>query len=466
MSHDKQEYNIQTIRQLLREGFTQDELRRACIDSLALRPVVDNLDVNTSINDVADVVVNYCRRQRLFDDLLEVIKGQNPGQYAYFEDELYAMGQPQPTCPSSLGPNRIYRIISKDSGKCLDVQARSMADGANVQQYGCHNLDNQMWRLVQAGDGFWHIMAVHSGKCLEVENQGTGDKVNVRQKQFDGRDNQKWELVDAGDGTCRIVVKHSGKCLEVAGASADDGANVQQHRCHDGNNQTWRFEPVAESVLSTRQSLFPEWSQYSMEVIKKLAFDKRCPPLRVFISSTSRDLGDERQAVKRAVELCGCHLLLAEDAHMIVGKGRPDQIDYWLRDIDVLILLVSVRHGELNPSKLSRTEEEVRKAVSLSKCIIPYYIAKEIPACIESDEKKKKRLKKFTSWLTSLENQQPPQYPETVLDLAMRVARDIGALQSDRRVEAIRYVLLDAARKRIEREEQERRDSYEDGFVG
>src|SRR5205809_466009 len=91
------------------------------------------------------------------------------------------------------------------------------------------------------------------------------------------------------------------------------------------------------------------------EIIRAGDFKIRCPPLRVFISSTFKDLKEERQAVKKVLNLCGCVPVTAEDAEMRPGKGLVAQIRYWLSDIDLLILLVWERYGELSPSKLSWT---------------------------------------------------------------------------------------------------------------
>ena len=37
------------------------------------------------------------------------------------------------------------RIIARHSGKCLDVYAASLEDGASVIQWQCHGGQNQSW---------------------------------------------------------------------------------------------------------------------------------------------------------------------------------------------------------------------------------------------------------------------------------------------------------------------------------
>ena len=61
-----------------------------------------------------------------------------------------------------------YQVIAKHSGKCLDVSAASLVNGANVQQWACNGGDNQRWKLVSMGDGYNELVAKHSGKCADV----------------------------------------------------------------------------------------------------------------------------------------------------------------------------------------------------------------------------------------------------------------------------------------------------------
>lgn len=42
---------------------------------------------------------------------------------------------------------RTVHIVSKNSGKCLDVAGVDKNNGANVQQWDCHSGDNQRWQL-------------------------------------------------------------------------------------------------------------------------------------------------------------------------------------------------------------------------------------------------------------------------------------------------------------------------------
>jgi len=210
-----------------------------------------------------------------------------------------------------------------------------------------------------------------------------------------------------------------------------------------------------------------------LEIIKHLqeeALKSRSQPIKIFVSSTFMDLKKERQVVKSTINLCGCLPRLAEDADMQPGRNLGDQISYWLRDIDILVLLIAERYGELSASQVSWTETEVRKAVDQQITVFPYLVTKKIPFGMELDPDKRDRLKRFTEYLKHIPNQQPPQRTKNTNELAVRVARDISGFQSDRRITNIMNRLLLVMQKENEEEanirQQREQESYFDSFVG
>ena len=153
-------------------------------------------------------------------------------------------------------------VVSRHSGKCLDVANAALLGGANVQQYACSGSvpgyvgyydekPNQQWILnpsyPELGSTF-SLISLNSGLCLDVAAGSREDGANVQQYacQRLGRDqHQQWRFtyvstttptVDSGYELRNV---NSGKCLDVAEASLVDGGNVQQFTCHGGRNQWW-----------------------------------------------------------------------------------------------------------------------------------------------------------------------------------------------------------------------------------
>lgn len=135
-----------------------------------------------------------------------------------------------------------YNIISRSSGKGLDVADNSTSNNANVQQYDVNNGggDNQRWEFDLLNDGYYAIKAKHSGLCLTQSNSSP----NVLQLNCNNWNRQQWQLTDIGDGFFTLRNKFSNEFLQVKNNSTNNGANIQVGSSNGNFNQQWRFEQV------------------------------------------------------------------------------------------------------------------------------------------------------------------------------------------------------------------------------
>ncbi|HLL65509.1 MAG TPA: RICIN domain-containing protein [Micromonosporaceae bacterium] len=136
------------------------------------------------------------------------------------------------------------QLVSRHSGRCADVVDGSLADTAEVAQWGCWNGPNQQWEVRDAGGGFVRLVARHSGLCLDVANASAAEGAPAIQYTCGAGTNQQWQFVDAGGGYSRIVARHSGKCLDVSNASQQDNARLVQYTCTGAANQQWQRRQV------------------------------------------------------------------------------------------------------------------------------------------------------------------------------------------------------------------------------
>ena len=149
-----------------------------------------------------------------------------------------------PTDPSGI-PTGWVNVVSKLSGKCLDVSGISYNPGARMQQWGCWGGENQKFQFTPVPGGYT-ITAKHSNMQLDVAG-GPGvvwDSVPIIQYPFWGGSNEVFNLQPTGDGSFNIVASHSGKCFDVVNLSTQDGAKIQQYGCWGGENQKWSFVPA------------------------------------------------------------------------------------------------------------------------------------------------------------------------------------------------------------------------------
>ncbi|MBB4912808.1 ThuA domain-containing protein [Actinophytocola algeriensis] len=118
--------------------------------------------------------------------------------------------------------------IVGSSGKCVDVNGASTADGAKIQLWTCNSGTNQQWTR----DG-GTLRAL--GKCMTVAGGGTADGALVQSSACNGGAAQNWTPQAGGS----LVNPGSGKCLDANGAGSADGTQLIIWTCHGGANQRW-----------------------------------------------------------------------------------------------------------------------------------------------------------------------------------------------------------------------------------
>lgn len=193
--------------------------------------------------------------------------GANVYQWSYVgqDNQLWRLEDPSKTC-HTMKKDKYYHIISKNSDKALAVTDGSKDAGANVVQWSADSGAHDNWTFLEAGNGFYKIVAEHSGFgligefCLffifflltrvafSVENGSKQNMANVLQGSANGN---SWCLVARGDGYYEIRNKGTEKCLDVSGISKSDGANVYQWSYVGQANQLWRLEDVKDTVCES-----------------------------------------------------------------------------------------------------------------------------------------------------------------------------------------------------------------------
>jgi hypothetical protein len=76
------------IRDLLEAAFTPETLRRFCRDRPDFEPLLRRFSPADGVSDMVDEILDYCRTELLWDDLLAEVAQVKPRQYARFESSL------------------------------------------------------------------------------------------------------------------------------------------------------------------------------------------------------------------------------------------------------------------------------------------------------------------------------------------------------------------------------------------
>jgi len=158
---------------------------------------------------------------------------------------LFVYGDSQ---AATVDGNAYYRLVSVHSGKALDVNAFSTADGARIQQWTDQNTANQQWKLRSAADGYYELVNRNSGKVLGIVGDSTTQEAAAEQQTHSSSPSQEWRIDDvSGSDAVTFTSRRSGQVLDVYGNSTADGARVIQFPGKGSTNQQWKLVKTAET---------------------------------------------------------------------------------------------------------------------------------------------------------------------------------------------------------------------------
>ena len=120
----------------------------------------------------------------------------------------------------------------------MDVENGLTAENANIQIYGSNNTVAQKFLITAVSDDYYKIVSKKSGKVLDVANGSLVSGINVRQHTWNGSNAQLWRFIDAGSGQYYIQSKLR-TVLEVAGGNGISKANVQAGTLQKTPAQKW-----------------------------------------------------------------------------------------------------------------------------------------------------------------------------------------------------------------------------------
>jgi chitinase len=153
-------------------------------------------------------------------------------------------------------PAGSYTIQSVLSGKCVDIDSASTADGAQVQQYQCNSTGAQLFNVIDMGNGWYKVLNANSGKAIDITGASTADGANVQQWSDNGTGAQRFTITqtDSADPTAfSLMNQNSSKCLDVKDLSTADRAHIQQWSCAGSTNQSFRFYVPGSSTPTVNQ---------------------------------------------------------------------------------------------------------------------------------------------------------------------------------------------------------------------
>jgi endo-1,4-beta-xylanase len=162
----------------------------------------------------------------LFDN-----NGTPKAAYTAVVDAFKAAAPGTPT-GGTTGTTGTGEIKGLASGRCVDINGSTTANGTQAQLWDCNGQTNQRWTHTSGKQ-----LKIYGDKCLDAKNRGTTNGTAVIIWDCNGGANQQWNINTNGT----ITGVQSGLCLDAVGAAKAkaNGTKIQLYSCASVDNQKW-----------------------------------------------------------------------------------------------------------------------------------------------------------------------------------------------------------------------------------
>lgn len=134
---------------------------------------------------------------------------------------------------SPFDEKNVYHIIAKSAPRYVEVHGGSTDNGAGIQINDDMKTDTQKWLLSKDENGFYQIISKASGKCLELRSNMIQLADNTK------ANDQKWILLQDRQGFYLIVSRTTGQAFDLTGASVSAGTPIGAFWSHAADSQKW-----------------------------------------------------------------------------------------------------------------------------------------------------------------------------------------------------------------------------------
>lgn len=141
-----------------------------------------------------------------------------------------------------------YRIINRNSGKCLVNNDQGTSNGTRVVQTTSSGSVNENWIISSLANDEYTIQHEATGLYADIESASQETGANNILWSKNGNNNQKWKIIKQKADYYHIVNVNSGLFLDILGASSANNAQNIQWNNNGGFNQDWSFIPVESTT--------------------------------------------------------------------------------------------------------------------------------------------------------------------------------------------------------------------------
>jgi hypothetical protein len=139
---------------------------------------------------------------------------------------------------SGLDAKSTYHIIAKPAPRWIDIRVSTSDAASTIHINNNTKSDTQKWFFIKDENGFYQIVSKDSGKCLELT------KNVIHLADINNSNLQKWILLKDREGYYLIISRATGLVFDLTGASVSVGTPVGAYMSHADASQKWSIVEV------------------------------------------------------------------------------------------------------------------------------------------------------------------------------------------------------------------------------
>ena len=133
------------------------------------------------------------------------------------------------------------------------VASNGTSDGTKIVSYNHTGNINQLWKITTDSDGYSTIIAANSGKALDLQG---GTAANGKQLQIytpNGTKAQKWRIYEVTDGYRIDSAVDESYSIDLKSKSTENLAAIQIWTGGNAPQRTWHLDKVADETNATTE---------------------------------------------------------------------------------------------------------------------------------------------------------------------------------------------------------------------
>ncbi len=142
----------------------------------------------------------------------------------------------------------VYKLWHKGTNQVLDVAGGGSIPGTNIAQYYDIGGSAQEWLVSREEEGTYKLTHNGTNQVLDVAGGSSIPGTNVSQYNDIGGNAQRWKIEYTGDGYFKLTHKGTNQCLDVDSNSNQPGANVHQWTDNGSDAQRWKFDLLPNAI--------------------------------------------------------------------------------------------------------------------------------------------------------------------------------------------------------------------------